>query len=103
MAGEQLGYAEGYRFLQNPKVLIMNILRISISALWRRYSWFESMGKHQIEDSRKLVRGCRFCYPVSFDYVSIEASDAGRLITISWFGQVDSNEMRRCAEEIHVS
>jgi hypothetical protein len=43
MAGEQLGYVEGYRFLQNPKVLIMNILRISISALWRRYSWFESM------------------------------------------------------------
>jgi hypothetical protein len=33
---------------------------------------------------------------------SIEASDGERLITISWFGQVDSNEMRRCAEEINV-
>jgi len=31
---------------------------------------------------------------------SIEASDAERLIKIRWFGQVDSDEMRRCADEI---
>jgi hypothetical protein len=34
---------------------------------------------------------------------SIEASDAERLIKISWSGQVDSDEMRRCAEEIGVT
>ena len=33
---------------------------------------------------------------------SIEASDAKRLITISWSGQVDLDEMRRCAEEVGV-
>jgi hypothetical protein len=42
-AWEQLGYTEGYKFLENRKILIMSMLRISISALWRRYSWFESM------------------------------------------------------------
>ena len=31
---------------------------------------------------------------------SVEASDAERLIKISWSGQVDSDEMRKCAEEI---
>ena len=30
---------------------------------------------------------------------SIEASDAERLIKISWLGHVSSEEMRRCAEE----
>jgi anti-anti-sigma regulatory factor len=30
---------------------------------------------------------------------SIEASDTKRLIKISWSGQVDLDEMRRCAEE----
>jgi len=54
MAGEPLGYVEGYRFLQNPKVLIMNILRISISALWRRYSWFESM-RGRFREARNLM------------------------------------------------
>jgi anti-anti-sigma regulatory factor len=34
---------------------------------------------------------------------SIEASDAERLIKISWLGQVDLDEMRRCAEEIGVT
>jgi hypothetical protein len=34
---------------------------------------------------------------------SVEASDAERLIKISWSGQVDSDEMRRCAEEIGVT
>src|SRR5260370_19526687 len=34
---------------------------------------------------------------------SIEASDAERLIKISWSGKVDSDEMRRCAEEIGVT
>jgi hypothetical protein len=33
---------------------------------------------------------------------SIEASDAERLIKISWSGQVHLDEMRRCAEEIGV-
>jgi len=33
---------------------------------------------------------------------SIEASDAERLIKISWSGKVDLDEMRRCAEEIAV-
>jgi len=33
---------------------------------------------------------------------SIEACDAERLIKISWSGQVDSDEMRRCAEEMGV-
>jgi len=33
---------------------------------------------------------------------SVEASDAERLIKISWSGHVDLNEMRRCAEEIEV-
>jgi hypothetical protein len=31
---------------------------------------------------------------------SIEVSDAERLIKISWFGHVDLDEMRRCADEI---
>jgi hypothetical protein len=31
---------------------------------------------------------------------AIEASDAERLIRISWSGKVNSDEMRRCAEEI---
>jgi hypothetical protein len=34
---------------------------------------------------------------------SIEASDAERLIKISWSGKVDSDQMRRCAEEIGVA
>jgi hypothetical protein len=34
---------------------------------------------------------------------SIEASDAERLIKISWLGHVDSEEMRRCAEEIGIT
>ena len=34
---------------------------------------------------------------------SVEASDAERLIKISWSGQVDSDEMRRCAEEIRAA
>ena len=33
---------------------------------------------------------------------SIEASDDERLIKLNWSGQVDSDEMRRCAEEIGV-
>jgi hypothetical protein len=31
---------------------------------------------------------------------SIEASDSERLIKLTWLGHVDSDEMRRCAEEI---
>jgi hypothetical protein len=34
---------------------------------------------------------------------AIEASDAERLIKISWSGRVDSDEMRRCADEIGVT
>ena len=34
---------------------------------------------------------------------SIESSDAERLIKISWSGKVDPDEMRRCAEEVHVA
>ena len=34
---------------------------------------------------------------------SIEASDAERLIKISWWGLVDSAEMRRCADEFGVT
>jgi anti-anti-sigma regulatory factor len=34
---------------------------------------------------------------------SIEVSDAERLIKISWSGKVDSEEMRRCAEEMSVA
>ena len=34
---------------------------------------------------------------------SIEASDAERLIKLSWLGHVDSDEMRRCAEEFGVT
>jgi anti-anti-sigma regulatory factor len=34
---------------------------------------------------------------------SIEASDTERLIKISWSGRVDSDEMRRCADEIGVT
>ena len=34
---------------------------------------------------------------------SIEASDDRRLIKISWSGQVHSEEMRRCAEEVGVT
>ena len=34
---------------------------------------------------------------------SIETSDAERLIKVSWSGKVDSDEMRRCAEEIRVA
>jgi anti-anti-sigma regulatory factor len=31
---------------------------------------------------------------------SIQANDTERLITISWLGQVDLEEMRRCADEV---
>jgi anti-anti-sigma regulatory factor len=34
---------------------------------------------------------------------SIEASDAERLIKISWSGKVNADQMRRCAEEIGVT
>ena len=34
---------------------------------------------------------------------SIEASDAERLVKITWSGKVDSDEMRRCAEEMGVT
>ena len=34
---------------------------------------------------------------------SIESSDAERLIKITWSGKVDSDEMRRCAEEVRVA
>jgi hypothetical protein len=31
---EQLGYAEGYKFLENRKMLITSVLGVAISALW---------------------------------------------------------------------
>ena len=34
---------------------------------------------------------------------SVEASDDERLIKLNWSGQVDSDEMRRCAEEMRVT
>ena len=34
---------------------------------------------------------------------SIEASDDGRLLKLNWLGHVDSDEMRRCADEIGVT
>ena len=34
---------------------------------------------------------------------SVDANDAERLVKISWSGQVDSDKMRRCAEEIRVT
>jgi hypothetical protein len=34
---------------------------------------------------------------------SIEAREAERLIKVSWWGKVDSDEMRRCAEEFGVA
>ena len=34
IAGKELGYVEGYKSLQNHKVLIMSALRELISALW---------------------------------------------------------------------
>ena len=34
---------------------------------------------------------------------SIESSEAERLIKISWSGKVDSDEMRRCAEEVRLA
>jgi hypothetical protein len=46
-----------------------------------------------------VAGSANLCRSIMF---SIEASDAERLITITWFGQVDSDEMRRCAEEIDV-
>jgi anti-anti-sigma regulatory factor len=33
----------------------------------------------------------------------IEVSDAERLVKITWSGKVDSDEMRRCAEEMSVT
>jgi hypothetical protein len=56
IAGKELGYIEGYKFLQNHKILIMSVLRVFISALWRRYSWFESMRGSQIDLDRKVDR-----------------------------------------------
>ena len=61
-ASEQLGYHEGYRFLEIRKRLIMSILRIHISALWRRYSWFESMRGSHSTRYRLLMAG----YPRNF-------------------------------------
>jgi hypothetical protein len=52
----QLGYAEGHRFLENRKALIMSVLRIYISALWRRYPWFESMRSSHIDLDPKVDR-----------------------------------------------
>jgi hypothetical protein len=50
------------------------------------------------------VRGQRFCYALFASIMfSVEVSDAERLIKIIWSGQVDSDEMRRCAEEIGVA
>ena len=34
---------------------------------------------------------------------SIEANDDERLLKINWLGQVDSDELRRCADEIGVT
>ena len=34
---------------------------------------------------------------------SIEANDDARLLKINWLGHVDSDEMRRCADEIGVT
>jgi hypothetical protein len=54
--------------------------------------------------SRHLVRGEQFCYAPFFSIMfSIEANDDERLIKISWSGKVDSEEMRRCAEEMGVT
>jgi hypothetical protein len=57
-------------------------------------------GKQQIGNWRQLLRGRQFCYAVVSIMYSIEISDADRLIKISWSGRVDSEEMRRCADEI---
>jgi hypothetical protein len=38
-----MGYTEGYKYIKNRNLLVISILRRYISALWRRYSWFESM------------------------------------------------------------
>ena len=51
--------------------------------------------------SALLVRFSR--YSLHSIMFSIEASDAERLIKIIWSGNVDSDEMRRCAEEIGVT
>jgi hypothetical protein len=37
MVGEGFGYAEGYKYHYNYKILIMNDLRMIMSVLWRRY------------------------------------------------------------------
>jgi len=50
------------------------------------------------------VRGQQFFYFRFFSTMfSVDANDAERLVKISWSGQVDSDEMRRCAEEISVT
>ena len=50
------------------------------------------------------MRGQQLCYfrffPTMF---SVDANDVERLIKISWSGQVDADETRRCAEEISVT
>jgi anti-anti-sigma regulatory factor len=51
----------------------------------------------------KLIYSRRFCYAVLSTMFSVEANDTERLITIRWLGYVDSEEMRRCAEEIGVT
>src|SRR6516225_7351306 len=51
-----------------------------------------------------VVRGSEVFYFRFFSTMfSVDANDAERLVKISWSGQVDSDEMRRCAEEISVT
>jgi hypothetical protein len=56
MSREKLGYVGGYKYFQNLKVLIMSMLQISINALWRFYSSFESMrGSQTLFSERKWL------------------------------------------------
>jgi hypothetical protein len=66
------------------------------------YSAFGARNKPRI--AGRLVRGQQFLLCSLFSIMfSIEASDAERLVKIIWSGQVDSDEMRRCAEEMGVT
>ncbi|MGA8658502.1 MAG: hypothetical protein WB586_20365 [Chthoniobacterales bacterium] len=66
----------------------------------------KNLSEQDVRSNRLPATGARsavLLFSLLSTMFSIEASDAERLIKITWSGQVDSDEMRRCAEEIRVT
>jgi hypothetical protein len=86
-----LGYIGGYEYLQNRQDIIISNLHTIISALWRRYSWFESMRGSQIRfgsEARQSRSGSRLA-SIRFGDYSGECKQAVRAETETGKSQLE--------------